>query len=101
MSFKEVDDVIGKTFKLAVKIKKAREAAGLTYAIYWGSEMIEKRWRMFIVETSNSLCELYYSNIDLKGTFEKIYCADSFSKFWENWDQLEELESTELRVLVN
>ena len=58
MSFKEVDDVIGKTFKLAIKIKKAREAAGLTYAIYWGSEMIEKGWRMFIVETSNSLGEL-------------------------------------------
>jgi hypothetical protein len=101
MSFKEVDDVIGKTFKLAIKIKKAREAAGLTYAIYWGSEMIEKGWRIFIVETSNALGELYDSNVDLKGAFEKLYGADSFSKFWENWEQLVELESTELRLLVN
>jgi hypothetical protein len=86
---------------LAIKIKKAREEAGLTYAIYWGSEMIEKGWRIFIVETSNSLGELYDSNVDLKGAFEKLYGEDSFSKFWENWEQLVELESTELRLLVN
>lgn len=63
--------------------------------------MIEKGWRIFIVETSNSLGELYDSNVDLKGAFEKLYGADSFSKFWENWEQLVEFESTELRLLVN
>lgn len=101
MSFKKVDDVIGKTFQLAIKIKKAREAVGLSYAIFWGSEMMEKGWRMYIVETSNSLGELYDSKADLQGAYEKIYGADSFTKFWEDWDQLVELESTELRVLVN
>ena len=63
--------------------------------------MIEKGWRIFIVETSNSLGELYDSNVDLKAAFEKIYSEDSFSKLWEKWDQLVELESTELRILVN
>ncbi len=56
---------------------------------------------MYIVETSNLLGELYDSKADLQGAYEKIYGADSFTKFWEDWDQLVELESIELRVLVN
>jgi hypothetical protein len=100
MSFKEGENAMAKTFQLANRIKKARESVGLSYHIFWPTELKTKGWKMDIVETAERLEDLYDSKVDLKAAFEKIYGEDSFSKHWEEWDQLVVLESTELRVLI-
>ncbi|MEK9603105.1 MAG: hypothetical protein VW127_01620 [Flavobacteriaceae bacterium] len=100
MKFKDGENVTEEAFQMANKIKKARESVGLTYHIYWPIELMTKGWKMDIVETAENLKDLYDSDIDLKGAYEKIFGENSFSEFWKKWDGLLELESTELRVLV-
>lgn len=65
---------------------------------YWGGEDLLSGYAIALDYIKIKEKE---KDMDLRDAYEKIYGADSFTKFWEDWDQLVELESTELRVLVN